>query len=54
MTTQTTDPVQEDNLSALLFSILLKSLLGSIIRPRKSAEVIEYVDELVLYGSKRF
>jgi hypothetical protein len=51
---QTTGLAQGDNLSPLLFSVLLKDLPGLIRGPRELVKVLMYADDLVVYGESRF
>ena len=52
--TQTTGVAQGDNLSPLLFSVLLKDLPSRVRGPRELVKVILYADDLVVYGLNRF
>lgn len=51
---QTTELAQGDNLSPLLFSILLKALPKRIKGARNMVNVLLYADGLVVYGTSRF
>ena len=51
---QTTGVAQGDNLSPLLFSVLLKDLPLRTRGQRDLVKVILYADDLVIYGSSRF
>ena len=51
---QTTGVAQGDNLSPLLFSVLLKDLPTRIRGQRDLVKVILYADDLVIYGGSRF
>lgn len=52
--TQATDLALGVNLSPLLFCILLKHLHNQIRGPKRSVEVILYVDDSQMYGLNRF
>lgn len=51
---QTTGVMQGDNLSPLLFSVLIKDLARLIKGPRDLVKVLMYADDLVVYGTSRF
>lgn len=46
---QTTHVAQDDSLSPVFFSILLKCLLGMIRSPRNMVKTLLYADDLVIH-----
>ena len=51
---QTTGVAQGNNISPLLFSVLLKDFSESVCGPRGLVKVLLYADDLVIYGPSRF